>query len=133
MLKSPESTLAEDNKKAQREVAPLQSFILSWIKELRRPRILLGLCAVLLLLYALVWVYRFVVSQFGPFAPLPSWWAEGCYLHLLGRGSSYIIVFRYSACLFIVLSGSGHTPALTACSFVCRSAIRAQHVSLLHA
>jgi hypothetical protein len=33
------------------------------------PKVLLALGAVLLLLYALLWGYRFVVSQLGPFAP----------------------------------------------------------------
>jgi len=35
-----------------------------------RPKVLLALGAVLLLLYTLLWGYRFVVSQLGPFAPL---------------------------------------------------------------
>ena len=35
-----------------------------------RPKVLLAVAAVLLLLYALLWGYRFVINQLGPFAPL---------------------------------------------------------------
>src|SRR5262245_2011673 len=40
------------------------------LRALRRPRVLLRLGALLLLLYALLWMYRFLVGELGPLAPL---------------------------------------------------------------
>jgi len=70
MLQSPERTLAKDHEVVQPTTETSRNVILSWVKTLRRPRMLIGLCAVLLLLYALLWMYRFIVNQLGPFAPL---------------------------------------------------------------
>lgn len=83
MLKSPENTLAKDQEAAQPTTEP-PLFIRSWIQALRRPQILLSLCVVILLLYALVWMYRFVVNQLGPFAPLAFVVGAGILLAFVG-------------------------------------------------
>src|SRR5262245_48307126 len=50
--------------------APSRGWAGRLLRALRRPRVLLGLVALLLLLYALLWGERFLVGQLGPFAPL---------------------------------------------------------------
>ncbi len=55
---------------AARPAGQPRGFSVLHLSALRRPRVLLGLFAMLLLLYTLLWSYRFVVNQLGPFAPL---------------------------------------------------------------
>jgi hypothetical protein len=55
---------------AARPAGQPRGFSVLHLSALRRPRVLLGLFAMLLLLYALLWSDRFVVNQLGPFAPL---------------------------------------------------------------
>ena len=47
MLQSPERTLAKDHEAVQPTTETSRNVILSWVKALRRPRMLIGLCAVL--------------------------------------------------------------------------------------
>jgi membrane-associated phospholipid phosphatase len=54
------------------------------LNVLRRPCVLFWLLIVLLLLYALLWVYRFVVNQLGPFAPLAIVVVAGVLLAVVG-------------------------------------------------
>src|SRR5262245_40193273 len=51
-------------------IAPSRGWTGRLLRALRQPRVLLGLFALLALLYALLWAERFLVGQLGPFAPL---------------------------------------------------------------
>src|SRR5438128_10529147 len=65
-------------------LAPSRGLTGRVLRALRRPRVLLGLGALLLLLYALLWGYRFVVGQLGPFAPLAIAVVGGLFLAIVG-------------------------------------------------
>src|SRR6266498_263537 len=72
-------------------VAPSRGLTGRVLRALRRPRVLLGLFALLLLLYALLWGYRFIVGQLGPFAPLAIAVVGGLLLAIVGPW----LVLRY--------------------------------------
>src|SRR5690242_19100383 len=69
-------TMADSKNEAQggadsQPIAPSCGWIsLGLRRALRQPRVLLGVGTLLLLLYALLWMYRFLVGELGPFAPL---------------------------------------------------------------
>ena len=65
-------------------VAPSRGLTGQLLRALSRPRVLLGLVALLLLLYALLWTERFLVAQLGPFAPLAIAVLGGLLLAILG-------------------------------------------------
>src|SRR5262245_44612959 len=67
--------MAEPTKGAQgmaglQPIAPSHGWSGNLLRALRQPRMLLKLFALLLLLYALLWIERFLVGELGPFAPL---------------------------------------------------------------
>src|SRR5439155_15797993 len=79
-----ESTEGARDVAGTQAVAPSRGLTGRLQRALRRPRVLLGLCALLLLLYALLWGYRFVVGQLGPFAPLAIAVVGGLLLAIVG-------------------------------------------------
>jgi len=77
-----------------RDVPFFQRHRLSW------PRLLVALLAVLIGLYLLVWVYRFLISTLGPFAPLAIAVLVGVVLVI---GGPWLVVrYRHQVLAFLI-------------------------------
>ncbi len=70
MRSFPGDTTSEHGKETHGNAKPSDSGKMLWSQILRHPRVLLTLGGILLLSYAVLWIYRFTVRQLGPFAPL---------------------------------------------------------------